>query len=217
MKIGVYGAGGNGKTAVDRIEIINQQMKKYEEILFIDDVICTDSFYGLHVYSFEKMCENFTSNDIEILISLGDPKARKSVYDKVKDQGYELATIIDPRASVAKSARIGEGSIVCNASIGSDAVIGVNCIISEYAMIGHDVVIGDHCDISANVFIGGHCILGDRVFMAPKAATRDRVNVGDDAVLALSAAVYKDVPTGFIAIGNPARIMKRDLNKGLFG
>ena len=44
---------------------------------------------------------------------------------------------------------------------------------------------------------------------------KDRIKIGDDAIIAPGAAVFRDVPAGHTAIGNPAKIIKND-NKGVF-
>ena len=59
-------------------------------------------------------------------------------------------------ASIASSAKIGEGSIIQpNAFIGNDVVIGKNCLIHSNVSIYDRTIIGDNVIIQANTVIGG--------------------------------------------------------------
>ena len=73
----------------------------------------------------------------------------------------------------------------------------------------------DHCVVSVGSFIGGHCVLEKKVYFGPCAAARDQVHIGECATVGINAAVFKDVPEGSSAIGNPAKIMPKS-QKGLF-
>lgn len=217
MILGIFGAGGSGKLAVDFIGYIDAKHEKWSRLVFVDDVVEEREVYGLPVYrSKELLTAPELKGQIEVMISLGNPVAREAVFNRLKQAGIPLATIIDPSAWVSPSLKCGEGVIICKADVGSDACIGDNTIVYPGASIGHDVVIGKHNVISANTFIAGHCHIGDRVFVAPASAMRDRLSIGDDCVVSLGAALFKDMENEKIAIGNPARILSRDMSKGLF-
>jgi len=85
------------------------------------------------------------------------------------------------------------GCIVIN----PDAVIGGNCTLRHGVTIGtrredHDVpILGDNVDIGA-----GAKLLG-------------RIRVGDNVSVGANAVVLHDVPSGHIAVGVPARSLKR--------
>ncbi len=58
-------------------------------------------------------------------------------------------------------------------------------------------------------------VLEKKVYFGPCAAARDQVHIGECATVGINAAVFKDVPEGSSAIGNPAKIMPKS-QKGLF-
>lgn len=218
MILGIYGAGGSGKLAVDLALRVDSKKERWSRIIFIDDVVEERVIYGTDVYRFAEVLENAElRNHMEILISLGDPRAREVIFQKVKAHGMSLATIIDQGACISPSLKYGEGVIICNAAIGSDTYIGDNTIIYENACIGHDVTIGRHNIISSQTFIAGHCHMKDRVFVAPSAAMCDRLTIEEDCVIAVGAALFKDMEKEKLAIGNPARIVTRNMEKRLFG
>ena len=55
----------------------------------------------------------------------------------------------------------------------------------------------------APVTIGDNCWIGDKVIILPG------VNVGEGCVVGAGAIVTKDIPPYSIAVGNPARVIKR--------
>ena len=217
MVLGIFGAGGSGKLAVDFANRIDPAHERWSDIIFIDDVVKEKKVYNISVYRSKEIFPNIEwKNKLEILISLGSPEAREDIFHKVKEAGFHLATIIDPQACISPSLQCGEGVVICNSCIGSDTFIGDNTFVYEDAIIGHDVTIGTNTIISAKTFIAGHCIIGNRVFMAPASVMRDRLNIGDDCVISIGATLFKNMKAKTVAIGNPAKIIKRDEKKGLF-
>lgn len=81
-------------------------------------------------------------------------------------------------------------------------------------VIHQDATIGDHCHIDQCVTIGGaHSRpgvpkIGDRVYIGAGAKIIGEINVGDDAVIGANAVVLSDVPSGSVAVGVPARMIK---------
>jgi len=51
-------------------------------------------------------------------------------------------------------------------------------------------------------------ILGDRVYVGVNATFLPGVTVGDDCIIGAGAIVTKDIPTGSVAVGCPARVIK---------
>lgn len=216
MVLGVYGAGGNGKILVDLAETVNMFKQRWQQIVFIDDVIGVRESYQKRVYTFEEAIAAYDSDEIEFAVSVGDPADRELLYRRIKDKGYFLATIIHPHSNISPSLTAGEGLIVANGFIGSDVTLGDNVVVGYMALIGHDTCVKSNTMISAGVFIAGHCSIDEKVYIGPAAAIRDRVHIGTESVIGMNAAVYKDVPAHTTAIGNPAKCIVRESGKKLF-
>ncbi|SHJ28648.1 NeuD/PglB/VioB family sugar acetyltransferase [Pseudobutyrivibrio xylanivorans] len=209
MILGVFGAGGNGKTVVDAAQIFWGNTSRWEKIIFIDDVVGEKEVYQHEVFTYEEMKEKYSPDKIEILISLGEPSARKHAYDMIKHDGYRLGQLITPGSVLPQNYSFGEGVIILEADINSDVTVGDNTFISAEAMIGHDTIIGNDCIIGPRAFIAGHCNIGNQVYIGPNASLRDRINIEDTAVVSIGAVVFKNVTSDSIAIGNPSRSMKK--------
>lgn len=63
----------------------------------------------------------------------------------------------------------------------------------ESKMISAPIIIGDHCWIAKNVII----LKG--------------VTIGDGAIIGAGAVVVKDIPARCLAVGNPAHVIKKDV------
>lgn len=210
MVLCIYCAGGNGKIVVDLAREIKSAEHRWDEILFVDDVVIEKEIYGTKVLCFTELEKNYDVSQVEFVISIGEPTYRKVLYEKIKQSGYGMTNLIDSNAWIPEGTQIGEGVIIGDCKVGSDVIIGTNSFVGVYATIGHDTIVGEHSNISTNCFVGGHCTIGNEVYMGPQAAMRDRITVEDTAVIAMSAAVFKNVPGNSIAIGNPAKCIKKE-------
>ena len=112
--------------------------------------------------------------------------------------------------------------------IGSRSFIGWHVTIS----VGQSVVIGDHCLIGSNVLIADNdmhplgaearrrnetvskdaikpvCI-GDDVWIGSGCHILKGVKIGNGSVIGAGSVVVRDIPSGCIAAGNPARVVKQ--------
>jgi len=84
-------------------------------------------------------------------------------------------------------------------------------------IISGDTVIGDDVILRHGVTLGlkhegqrGAPTLGNRVEIGAGAKLLGPIVIGDGAIIGANAVVLKDVPAGAIAVGIPARIIKRD-------
>lgn len=127
--------------------------------------------------------------------------------------------------AVANRIAIKHVEIVAGISIGESAQIGRRLSIEHFgAIIVHGAaVIGDDCLIRQGVTIGnnsetdasGAPTLGNRVVVGAGATLLGRIKIGDGAVIGAGAVVIRDVPTGGVAVGVPARVIRiREIVRG---
>ena len=104
----------------------------------------------------------FYADKAEFVITVGfikNPAVRIRIYDKIKEAGGKLATLIASTAYVSKYANVGEGTVVMHhAMVNAGAQLGTNCIINTFCNIEHDAVIGNQCHISTGTMVNG-CLL----------------------------------------------------------
>lgn len=104
---------------------------------------------------------------------------------------------IDYRADIPKETAISHH--------GNGVVINGACKIGRNVIISHGVTIGNRMP-----FHPGHPVIGDDVYIGSGAYLGGDITIGNQAFIGAHAVVIKDVPEGCTAVGNPARIIKRE-------
>ena len=95
--------------------------------------------------------------------------------------------------------------------IGSNTLFGSDCTVMDHSHGGYN---GEfHSDplvppvkrdlVSSPIVIGQNCWFGDRVFIMPG------VKIGDGVIVGAGSIVTKDIPSNSIAVGAPAKVVKK--------
>lgn len=213
MKLAIYGAGGLGREVLILALLIQKESQRWEDILFIDDIQPDRLIKGIPVLNFSEAAKQH----IEVVIAVGEPALRAVMAEKVLSSGIELATLIHPDVALSEGTRIGAGCVLChNTCITSDVVLGSNVFMQPNSSVGHDCYIGHHSVISTFVNIGGNCLIGDHVFIGLSAVVKQKVTIGNNAIISMSAAVFNDIQDYSIAVGNPARVVRKNEEERIF-
>ena len=145
----------------------------------------------------------------EFVITVGfikNPAVRIKLYNKIKEAGGKLATVIASTAYVSKYAEIGEGTVVHHqAFVNAGAKVGKNVILNTATNIEHDVVIGDHCHISTGTMVNGEAQIGDATFIGSQSVVNQCVKIFGGVVIASGSVVHKDIKESGIYAGNPIK------------
>ncbi len=217
MLLAIYGAHGLAREVYIIARKINQIHHRWSEYCFIDDINEIAEVNEVKVYKFSELMKERKNNDIEVVIAVGEPGVRDFMYQRVKDEGVRLATLIHPGVYIDETTTVSEGVVIAEGVTITDNVeIGANTYIQSHAVIGHDIKIGQHTVIGSNCQIGGGDYIGDRVFMGFLSGTTDHISIGNDSVISAGAIVFRELPEGVVALGNPARIMKKNELKKVF-
>ena len=217
MDLGIYGSGGAGKEVYDLLLESPEQRKNWGEIVFIDDTVESGEFWGCRRYTFEDFKAAFSPEKAKVVIAVGEPSSREMLYNRVKEAGYSLATLIHHLAFASETAVLGEGVVLQDGvRVSAEAELGANTFVNHRSMIGHNTRIGKHCQISANVMIAGCVDIGDTVFAGVSSCIRDHTSVGEHTILSMGSVVLKDVRPYKIVLGNPAREIAQNKDEKVF-
>lgn len=144
----------------------------------------------------------------EFVITVGfikNPTTRIKLYNKVKEAGGKLATVIASTARVSKYSTIGEGTVIMHhAFVNAGAHIGANCIINTFCNIEHDAQIGDQCHISTGTIVNGDCKVGERCFIGSQSVLANGITIDEDIIVGAASFVRKSISEKGIYSGNPA-------------
>jgi len=108
---------------------------------------------------------------------------------------------------IGDDVEIGANTTVDRARFGR-TVIGEGSKIDNLVQIAHNVQIGPHTVICSQVGISGSTRVGAYVTLAGQVGLAGHLEIGDKAVLGAKAGVSKNVPSGAMLIGAPAKPMK---------
>ena len=223
MNLFVCCPGGFGKEVIDSARRINKFKNRWDELYFANETCFIDSsiigkeIYGTTLFTLDSVLEKYDLSSFEVAIASGEPSVRKAIYENLKANNVKLATLVDNTAIVSETAKLGDGVIVLAACyISSAAILENNVSLNAHALVGHDSILKENCVVSSAVNIGGNCTIGENSYIGMGAQIKQGINIGKDAIIGMGAIVYNDIPDCVIALGNPARPMKNNIDRKVF-
>lgn len=124
----------------------------------------------------------------------------------VIDYQYILFTRLY-QMKIDKSARISYG-----AKLDKTNPKGLN--IGEESYVASGAIIFTH-DFSRKLYLD--TFIGKRCFVGANAIIMPGIHIGDNVIIGSGAIVTKDVPSGSIVVGNPAKIIKSGIKTKKYG
>jgi sugar O-acyltransferase (sialic acid O-acetyltransferase NeuD family) len=189
-RIILVGGGGHCKSCIDVIENEN----KYKIIGIVDkkkNFLLNYKFFA-ESYLNKKLIKN---NYAFVTVGqIKNYKVRVKLFNRLKDLGFKMPSIISPSAYISKHAVIGQGTIVMHGAIvNAGAVVGNNCIINTNSLVEHDVVIGDHTHISTKATINGGVVVGSKVFVGSHSIIKDNISIGECSIVGAGLYIKKNL------------------------
>ncbi len=140
------------------------------------------------------------------------PRVHESVY-------------VAPNATICGDVTIGENCRILFGAVlvaeGGPVVIGSHCIIMENAVIRgtprHPIHLGNHVLVGPRAYLSG-CTVEDSAFLATGATVFNGARIGTRAEVRINGVVHlktilpadTTVPIGWIAVGDPAKVLPPD-------
>jgi sugar O-acyltransferase (sialic acid O-acetyltransferase NeuD family) len=135
---------------------------------------------------------------------------RRPLVDRLRAAGWELGTLVHPRAHVAATTELGAGVIVApGVVIGAATQLGACAVVGRGALVGHHTELGAFSTLNPGANIAGNVKLGEDAVVGMGAVVRDHISVGVGSVVAMGAVVVGDVPPGVQVRGVPAAVSSR--------
>lgn len=199
----IFGAGGHGKVVADILLAMGRHV-----LGFVDaQKAAGSSVLGLPVLGGDDW---LVDTAIDVALGVGDNLRRGQIADSLRTRGFKLASAIHPRAVVANSARISEGVVVAAlAVVNADAAVAWGAIINTAAVVEHDCEVGAFAHLATNVTTGGGCHVGTSALVGSGATLLPQRRVGARSIVGSHSVVTRDVPDDCVAVGAPARVVRR--------
>lgn len=141
-----------------------------------------------------------------LVMAVGEPEAKRRLALQLKARGAQFARLVHPSAVVARSARLGEGVVVCpQALVSTDAVLGDFSVVNALSSVGHDVDLGAFSTLSCHVDLTGWVRVGEACFFGSGARVLPKVRIGAAARIGAGAIVMRSVPDGATMYAAPAK------------
>jgi sugar O-acyltransferase (sialic acid O-acetyltransferase NeuD family) len=209
-KVILLGAGGHCKAVID----ILRNSCEIAGITDTDQYKHGKMFHGYQVLGDDSILKSLYSSGIKkalvTLGSVGDSSAREKLFYRAKKIGFEMFNAVSDNAVLSGSIKMGEGNIIMDGSIiHADTIIMNNTIINTGSIIEHDCVIEDHVHISPGACLGGGVRIMEGTHVGLGACVIQDITVGRNCIIGAGAVVINDIPGNCVAVGVPARVIRK--------
>jgi sugar O-acyltransferase (sialic acid O-acetyltransferase NeuD family) len=204
----IYGAGGHGKVVADVLE----RQGTYKLLGFLDDnpAVWSKELSGYKIFGGIDACTDQGLNLYPFIVAIGDNRARQQIVDRLETLGCHFGRAIHPSAQIAKDVQLASGVMVmANAAINPGSSIGSHTIVNTSATVDHDCIIGDFVHISPAAALAGNVVVQEGAHIGIGSIILPGIKVGTFSVVGAGAVVTEDIPEGVIAMGVPARPVKK--------
>lgn len=214
-KIIIIGCGQHANVVLYNIKSQN----KYEVLGFFDSDInkTGKEFYGLNVLecyktsNLEELIDKYKTN--KFFIGFGNMKYRKSVYEQFVNAGWEAINIYHPDAIISEDCKIGKGVLIeAGCLITPNPIIGNNVVVNTGSQVNHDNIVNDHVYIASGVILSGGVTIGQNTLIDDGVIVTQGKSIGENCIVGAGSLVTKDISKNVVAYGNPARVVKDNLN-----
>ena len=206
-KLVVIGGGGHAKVVIN----ILHRCPEFEVIGCIDPAPAKRRVLDVDVIGGDTILSQLYAEGIShAFVAIGDNARRASVGNEICKLGFKLATLISPTATIALGTVLGAGvAIMDGVVIQPDALIGESSIINTKASVDHDCIIERDVHIAPGCTLAGGVHVESLAFLGAGTVAIPGVRIGSGSVIGAGAVITGDIPSGVIAVGVPARVVRR--------
>ena len=199
---------------LDTAELAHYYLKhdsEHEVVAFTinKQYIQEESFHGLPVIAFEDVEKIFSPLEYSFFAPMTGRnmnRNRESVYNAVKEKGYQFISYISSRATIFDKSVVGDNCFILeDNTIQPLTTIGNNVVMWSGNHIGHHSVIKDHVFFTSHVVMSGHCEIESYCFFGVNSTIRDYTHIAQGTLVGMASAITKETEEWGIYIGNPAK------------
>lgn len=181
------GAGCHGRSVAEAVLAAG----RYNLVGFVDDEAPSlQCVWDLPVFGATADLTRYGQYADAAIVAIGNNRLREELHQKLYAAGFELTTVIHPKAVVSPRAVIGAGSaIMAGAIVGTEAHLGAGVIVNCGAVVDHHCWTEDFGHLGINAGMAGGSVLGRGAWMQAGAVLGYGVKVEAGVVLATDLAL----------------------------
>jgi sugar O-acyltransferase (sialic acid O-acetyltransferase NeuD family) len=213
-KLVILGAGGLAREAYWVLRDFNKTSGNDMEMLgFIDENpanwgknLCGAPVLGdFHWFASVK-----SKHEIKAICAVGSPQIKKSFAAKAKRAGLGFFTLVHPDVKHSDFIEIGLGTVITAGCLLTTQIkIGNHVYLNLDTTVGHDVIIEDFVNVAPGCHLSGNVILKEGADLGTGAIVLQDVTVGSWSVIGAGAVVTENIPDNALAVGVPAKVVRR--------
>lgn len=208
----IVGAGGHGKVVADAAITMNC----WDKIAVIDDLYPqVKSLLGFNVLGKIDECLSFQAEYQDLVVAVGNNKLRVELINRFSRSGFNIPSIIHPKAYISAFSQLGEGTVVfAQAAVNAGSSVGLGSIINTGATVDHDCLLGCGVHVSPGVHVAGDVKIGNYTWLGIGCTIIQQCSIGSNVMVGAGGVIIEDIPNNVTVIGVPGRILGKQKKRG---
>jgi UDP-perosamine 4-acetyltransferase len=205
VKVVVLGSGGHAVVCIDSLLWSGHDVVGTVDRLHEDRPVQVPALGGDG-----DLGKIFASGVGAAFVAVGDNLLRGRLMDRARNTGFRLVNAVSPAAHVASTVMLGENvAIMAGAVVNAYTSVGNGAIVNTGAGIDHDCVIGEFAHIGPGCALAGRVTLDEGAFLGVGSSVIPGCRIGRWSQLGAGSVVVGDIADGVLAMGVPAREVRR--------
>ncbi len=155
-------------------------------------------------------------HNIHGLVAIGGARGRDrmALQQMMISHGLCGEPLVHPQAFVANTATLEPGTqVLAMAVVAAEARLGAACIVNHKASVDHECELAEGVHIAPGATLCGCVTVEAFALIGAGAVVLPRLRIGRDSIVGAGSVVTRDVPSGVVVAGNPARVLRHVANK----
>lgn len=205
----VLGSGGHARVLIDVLQELGTEIMGITDP---DQTLWGQTLMNVDVLGPDEKIFDIHPERILLVNALGSTKttkARQKLFETWQQRGYTFATVVHPKAVIARSVQLAQGvQVLAGAIINPHTTVGVNSIVNTGAVLEHDCTTKEHVHLAPGVRVAGNVTIGTGTHVGIGSTVIQGLIIGENCLVAAGAVVIHSVPDNAVVMGVPGKIVR---------